>query len=167
MARIYVGNTPIRLEIAKVKQEETEILFELSDRREGTLTELSNRYGLENLELAYNASGTFLGYGWSKGWLDSLRAKQEAGEWIDLIYEDQVFTGKAIWHRVPDTAHALNRYLPGASMCLYDAIEVKKNGDSEDPGVCRCQCGARFVWKCDPDVCAERLCGKPASVCEG
>lgn len=132
VARIYVGNTPIRLEIAKVKQEETEILFELSDRREGTLTELSNRYGLENLELAYNASGTFLGYGWSKGWLDSLRAKQEAGEWIDLIYEDQVFTGKAIWHRVPDTAHALNRYLPGASMCLYDAIEVKKNGDSED-----------------------------------
>ena len=96
------------------------------------MTELSNRYGLENLELAYNASGTFLGYGWSKGWLDSLRAKQEAGEWIDLIYEDQVFTGKAIWHRVPDTAHALNRYLPGASMCLYDAIEVKKNGDSED-----------------------------------
>ena len=90
VARIYVGNTPIRLEIAKVKQEETEILFELSDRREGTLTELSNRYGLENLELAYNASGTFLGYGWSKGWLDSLRAKQEAGEWIDLIYEDQV-----------------------------------------------------------------------------
>ena len=132
VARIYVGNTPIRLEIAKVKQEETEILFELSDRREGTLTELSNRYGLENLELAYNASGTFLGYGWSKGWLDSLRAKQEAGEWIDLIYEDQVFTGKAIWHRVPDTAHALNRYLPGALMCLYDAIEVKKNGDSED-----------------------------------
>ena len=132
VARIYVGNTPIRLEIAKVKQDETEILFELNDRREGSLTELANRYGLENLELAYNASGTFLGYGWSKGWLDSLKAKQEAGEWIDLIYEDQVFTGRAIWHRTPDTARAVNRYLPGASMRLYDAIEVKKNGDSED-----------------------------------
>ena len=35
MCADYVGNTPIRLEIAKVKQEETEILFELSDRREG------------------------------------------------------------------------------------------------------------------------------------
>ena len=132
VARIYVGNTPIRLEIAKVKQDETEVLFELNDRKEGSLTELANRYGIENLELAYNASGTFLGYGWSKGWLDSLEAKQEAGEQIDLIYEDQVFTGKAIWHRTPDTAKAVNRYLPGASMCLYDAIEVKKNGDSED-----------------------------------
>ena len=132
VARLYVENTPIRLEISKVKQDEDEILFELNERYEGSITELSGRYGLENLELAYNASGAFLGYGWPKGYLERLKERQDAGELIDLIYEDNVFTGRAVLHHVPDTAKAVNRYLPGAEMRLYDAIEVRKNGDSED-----------------------------------
>lgn len=132
IARIYVNNTPIRLEVSKVKQEETELLYELSGRLEGSLTRLQSLYGLENLQLAYNASGTYLGYGWPKGYLESLKARQAAGETIDLLYEDSVFTGRAIYHVVPETAADTNRYLPGAKMTLYDAIEVVPNGDSED-----------------------------------
>ena len=87
---------------------------------------------MENLELAYNASGTYLGYGWKKGFLDALKKKQAAGEVIEIIYEDGVFTGKAQLEKPLETADDTNRYLPGAVMTLYDAIEVKQNGDSED-----------------------------------
>ena len=51
---------------------------------------------------------------------------------IEIIYEDGVFTGKAQLEKPLETADDTNRYLPGAVMTLYDAIEVKQNGDSED-----------------------------------
>ncbi len=132
VARIYLNNTPIRLEVTKAKPDETTVSYELNGRLEGSITELKGQYGLENLELAYNASGTYLGYGWKKGFLDALKKKQAAGEVIEIIYEDGVFTGKAQLEKPLETADDSNRYLPGAVMTLYDAIEVKQNGDSED-----------------------------------
>ena len=132
VARIYLNNTPIRLEVTKAKPDETTVSYELNGRLEGSITELKGQYGLENLELAYNASGTYLGYGWKKGFLDALKKKQAAGEVIEIIYEDGVFTGKAQLEKPLETADDTNRYLPGAVMTLYDAIEVKQNGDSED-----------------------------------
>ena len=134
LARIYVNNTPIRLEVSKVKQDDTEILYELNERVEGTLTQLDALYGLQNLELAYNESGFYLGYGWPKGFLDALKKKQAAGEKIEILYEDGVFTGRAILTRTPATADDTNRYLPGATMTLYEAIPVTENGDSGDRG---------------------------------
>lgn len=131
-ARVYVNNTPIRLEVTKAKPDETMVSYELNGRVEGSLTRLKAEYGLENLELAYNDSGNYLGYGWRKGFLDALKQKQAAGESIDLLYEDGVFTGKAILHKTLETAGDTNRYLPGAMMTLYDAIEVKPSGDRED-----------------------------------
>lgn len=132
VARIYLNNTPIRLEITKAKPDEKIMEYELNGRLEGSLTQLQSIYGLENLELAYNASGTFLLYGWKKGFLDSLRKKQQAGETVEILYEDGVFTGRAKLYKELETGNDENRYLPGAVMTLYDAIEVKPNGDRED-----------------------------------
>lgn len=131
-ARVYVNNTPIRLEITKAKPDETEVYSEINGRLEGSLTELDRRYGLENLEVAYSDSDAYLGYGWKKGFLDSLKKKQEAGEPIEILYEDGVFTGRAVLRKALETADDANRYLPGAKMTLYDAIEVKPSGDQED-----------------------------------
>ncbi|MEG0813810.1 MAG: SpaA isopeptide-forming pilin-related protein [Clostridium sp.] len=131
-ARVSIHNPPICLEVSKVKPDEKLMNFELVGRREGSLIELQAAYGLENMELAYNASKKFLGYGWKKGFLDSLKAKQAAGESIEILYEDGVFTGNARLYKVPQAADDLNRHLPGATMTLYDAIEIKENGDRED-----------------------------------
>lgn len=131
-ARIYVNNTPIRLEISKLKPDEAEAEHELNGRIEGSLTELKAKYGLEQLELAYNASGNYLGYGWKRGFLEALKQRQAAGESIRLLYEDGVFTGKARLTRPLETADDANRYLPGAMMTLYDAVKVSESGDRED-----------------------------------
>lgn len=132
VSRVYLNNSPIRLEISKTKPEEKTAEYELNGRLEGSLTSLKGIYGLENLELAYNRSGTYLGYGWKKGFLDALKKRQKAGEDIEVLYENGVFTGKAILTRPRETADDVNSCLPGALLTLYDAIEVKTNGNSED-----------------------------------
>ena len=91
-ARIYINNRPIRLEISKTKPEEDTVKYELNGRLEGSLTGLAAAYGLQNLELAYNSSGVYLGYGWKKGFLDTLKCRQRAGEEIELLYENGIFT---------------------------------------------------------------------------
>lgn len=131
-ARVYLNNTPIRLEVTKAKPDEKTIFYELNGRLEGSITELKGRYGLENLELAYNHSGAYLGYGWKRGFLDALKKRQSAGEALEILYEDGIFTGKARLKKRLETADDHNRYLPGAVMTLYDAIEIKPNGDRED-----------------------------------
>ncbi len=132
MARVYIDNTPLRLKVAKTKPEEQTAVFELNGRLEGSITQLKGRYGLENLELAFNDSGTYLGYAWRKGFLDALKKKKDAGEDLELLYEEGVFTGKARLTRRLESADDKNRYLPGARMTLYDAIEIKESGDKED-----------------------------------
>lgn len=131
-ARIYVGNTPVRLEVSKKKTEDETETYRVSGRVEGSITELNGRYGLENLELAYNASGAYLGYGWHKGTIESLAARKAAGENVELFYEAGVFSGYAYITRPLLTADDSNRYVPGAVLTLYDAILVKRNGDSQD-----------------------------------
>lgn len=131
-ARIYVGNTPVRLEVSKKKTDEKTVTYRVSGRVEGSITDLQGRYGLENLELAYNASGTYLGYGWQKGTIETLTARKAAGEEVELFYENGVFSGYADITRPLLTADDTNRYVAGALMTLYDGILVKRNGDSQD-----------------------------------
>ena len=133
-ARIYVGNTPVRLEVSKKKTDADTVTYRVSGRAEGSITELEGRYGLENLELAYNASGTYLGYGWRKGMAELLAARQEAGEQVEMLYEQGVFSGCADITCPLQTAGDANRYVPGATLTLYDAIAIKRNGDGEDIG---------------------------------
>lgn len=131
-ARVYVENTPTRLEIAKKKTDAEEITYRVSGRVEGSISELAQQYGLENLELAYHASGTYLGYGWKKGTAEALEARKAAGEQIEFLYEKGVFSGAAEVTRPLLTAGDTNRYVKGAVLTLYDAIPVERNGDSQD-----------------------------------
>lgn len=132
-ARIYVGNTPIRLEVSKIKEAAKTVTYQTETRVEGTELELKQRYGAENLEFAYK-NGTYLGYAWFKGTLESLLARKEAGEDVEPVYLNGVFAGYGLVSRPLDTADDKNRYAAGARMALYDAIEIRENGDSGDYG---------------------------------
>lgn len=132
-ARIYVNDAATCLEVSKRKTEDAMRKMKVSGRVEGTITELSGRYGLENLELAYNSSGKYLNYGWLKGTLEFLESRKAAGEMVEVVYnEHQVFSGYGYVTRKLDTAEDQNPYVPGAALALYDAIEVRLTGDTQD-----------------------------------
>lgn len=132
-ARIYVGNTPIRVEVSKVKDKNQTVTYQTATRLEGDLTALKARYGDENLEYAYK-NGNYLGYAWYKGTLEYLESRKAAGEAVEPVYINGIFAGYGLVTRTLDTADDQNRYTAGAKMTLYDAIEVKRNGDSGDYG---------------------------------
>ena len=132
-ARIYIGNTPVRLEVSKIKDSDQTVTYKTDTRLEGTELELKKKYGTENLEFAYK-NGTYLGYAWYKGTIETLQARKAAGEDVELVYIDSVFAGYGLISRPLDTADDHNRYVAGAQMALYDAIEIKENGDSGDYG---------------------------------
>ncbi|WP_394524838.1 SpaA isopeptide-forming pilin-related protein [Lacrimispora sp. JR3] len=132
-ARIYVANTPIRLEVSKIKDSNQTVTYKTDTRLEGTELELKKKYGMENLEFAYK-NGTYLGYAWYKGTIETLQSRKDAGEDVELVYIDGVFAGYGLISRPLDTADDQNRYVAGAKMTLYDAIEIKENGDSGDYG---------------------------------
>ncbi len=94
-SQIPVGNVPVRLSVRKEKTESGQATTLFDGRVNGSITELKGRYGLENLELAYNQSGKYLGYGWKKGFLEEMEALQQAGESVELLYEGGIFTGQA------------------------------------------------------------------------
>ena len=133
IARIYVGNTPVRLEISKIKDTDKTVTYKTNTRLEGTELELKQKYGTENLEFAYK-TGIYLGYAWYKGTLEYLESRKAAGEDVEPVYVDGVFAGYGLISRPLDTADDSNRYVAGAQMTLYDAIEVKENGDNGDYG---------------------------------
>ena len=62
-ARIFVSNTATSLEVSKIKSMDTGRSMKVSGRVEGSISALQMVYGLENLELAYNQMGTYLGSG--------------------------------------------------------------------------------------------------------
>ena len=132
-ARIYIGNTPVRLEVSKIKNTENIVTYKTNTRLEGTELELKNKYGTENLEFAYK-NGTFLDYAWYKGTLEYLESRKAAGEAAEPVYVNGVFAGYGLISRPLDTADDNNRYVAGAQMTLYDAIEVRENGDTGDYG---------------------------------
>lgn len=147
-ARVYVGNTPIRLEVSKVKTDtgdheglapkntdadmEDTVTYKYSGRIDGTEADLIQKYGIDAIELAYNESNTYLGYGWLKGTLEILEKRKEheaaTGENVSIIYNEfGVFEGYAYITRKLETADNTNRYVAGATMSLYDAVEIYKN----------------------------------------
>ena len=132
-ARIYIGNTPVRLEVSKIKDTDNTVTYRTDTRLTGTELELKQKYGAENLEYAYK-NGTYLGYAWYKGTLEYLESRKAAGEDVNPVYVDGVFAGYGLISRPLDTADDLNGYVAGAQMALYDAIEIKENGDSGDYG---------------------------------
>ena len=151
----YVHDTPIRLQVSKVKtavsghegitpdnpsatQADT-ITYLYSGRVEGSSTKLTAKYG-DQVELAYY-NGVYLGYGWLKGTLEYLlnRKAEGFGEEIEILYNEKgVFEGRAYVTRTLETADDTNRYVAGATMALYDAISINEDpsimGDSVDYG---------------------------------
>lgn len=142
----YINDIPIRLQISKIKKAEGEhegispkntptlqadtITYEISGRIDGSEAEIVKKYGTDQVELAYAPSGIYLGYGWLKGTLEYLqnRQKQQLNEQLQIIYNEYgVFDGYAYVTRRLETSDDVNRYVAGASMALYDAIEVSRN----------------------------------------
>ena len=135
-ARIFIQNTATSLAVSKRKTMDAERRMKISGRVEGSISALDMIYGLENLELAYNSFGSYLGYGWKKGTLEYLEGRKNAGERIELVYENGVFQGYGYVIRSLETADDENSYVAGATMALFEAIEIQKSGNTED-----------FAWK--------------------
>lgn len=132
-ARIFVNDMAVRLEVSKIKTSDSSRKMKISGRVEGNITELSGKYGPENLELAYNSSGKYLGYGWFKGTLEYLESRKDSGENVDIVYnKDHVFSGFGYVTRPLDSDEDENRYVAGAKLALYDAIEIHSSGDTQD-----------------------------------
>ena len=129
-ARLYVENAPVKVEVHKIKNADQEITYLVSGRVEGTEFALSQR--TDELELAYNQSGTYLGYGWKKGTLEYLKARKQAGEQVEICFENNIFTGFGYVTKIRETADDTNRFVAGATMTLFDAIEIQRSGRKED-----------------------------------
>lgn len=127
VAQIYVENIPIKLQVEKLK-ETGEVTFRVGERVEGSLTEIG---GDPQLEYAYS-NGVYLGYAYPKGTLERLAALKEAGEQVELVYEGGHFAGYGYVTRTRETDDDANPYVAGAVMTLFDAIELKPSGDTED-----------------------------------
>lgn len=150
LGRIYVNNTPVRLEVSKIKTHvdghegitpkvtdeklQNTITYQFSGRVDGSESYLMSTYGSDRIELAYTSFGVYLGYGWIKGTKEYLeqRKKDETknDESVKLIYNEfGVFSGYAYITRRLQTADNANRYVAGAAMTLYDSVEVFRNRD--------------------------------------
>lgn len=132
-SRIYIRNTPVRLKVSKIKDTDDTVTYRTDTRLTGTELELKKKYGGENLEFAYK-NGNYLGYAWYKGTLEYLEARKAAGEDVNPVYIDGIFAGYGLITRSLDTADDHSRFVAGAQMILYDAIEVKENGNKGDSG---------------------------------
>lgn len=137
-ARIYVENTPIRLQVKK-KKEGTEkgkdpdtaagtVTYRVSGRLDGSLAQIG---GNADYEYAYK-NGSYAGYAWKKGTLEQLAARKAAGEQVEIVYEDGLFAGYGYITRPLETADDENPYAAGAKMALFEALELKRSGDTED-----------------------------------
>ena len=131
-ARIFVNNTATTLAVSKEKPFDVRQSMKVSGRVEGSISALKMMYGLENLELAYNSQGSYLGYGWKKGTLEYLEQRKKAGESVELVYEKGVFQGYGYVTRTLETADDENRYVPGATLALYQALIIERTGNGED-----------------------------------
>lgn len=127
VARIQVENAPIKLQVEKIKKQGS-VTFQVGTRIEGSLIEIG---GNPDLEYAYQ-NGQYLGYAYEKGTLESLKALKEAGEQIEIVYENGQFAGYGYITRTRDTDDDENRYVAGATMTLFDAIELTPSGDTQD-----------------------------------
>lgn len=127
-AQIYVENIPIKLKVEKLKKKGT-VTFQIGERVDGNLTEIG---GNPALQYAYDDNGIYLGYAYPKGTLERLSALKKAGEQVELVYEGTHFAGYGYVTKTRAANDDKNPYTAGARMTLFDAIELKPSGDTED-----------------------------------
>ena len=137
VAQIYVENTPIRLEVEKVKESsigkshtttDKTVSYKISGRVDGKYSEIG---GNPDLVYAYR-NGKYLGYAWQKGTLEYLEGRKAAGEEVEIVYSYGTFAGYGYVTRTLETADDTNDYVAGALMTLFDAIPVERSGYEGD-----------------------------------
>ena len=150
---VYVNDTPLRLQIAKIKtppgghegispdrteaEQNSTVTYMISGRIDGSESDVIKNCGSDQVELAYSSAGNYLGYGWKKGTLEYLlnRQAQALDETVQIIYNEYgVFGGFAYITRTLETADDINRYVAGATMALYDAVEISRDPSITDDG---------------------------------
>lgn len=137
VAQVYVENTPIRLEVEKVKESyvgkanttaDKTVSYKISGRVDGKYSEIGKN---PDLVYAYR-DGKYLGYAWQKGTLEYLEERKAAGEKVEIVYSHGTFAGYGYVTRTLETADDENGYVAGALMTLFDAIPVERSGFEGD-----------------------------------
>ena len=138
VARVDVENAPIKLTVEKLKESSVDsantttdktVTYRVSGRIDGKLSEIGNN---PDYEYAYSDAGEYLGYAWKKGTLEYLTERQKAGENVKIAYEGNVFAGYGYVTKTLGTADDANKYVAGATMTLFDALEITESGDTQD-----------------------------------
>ena len=138
VARIDVENAPIKLTVEKIKESSVNsanttadktVTYKVSGRIDGTLAAIGNN---SDYEYAYDEAGVYLGYAWKKGTLEYLVERQNAGEDVQIAYEGKIFAGYGFVTKTLETADDSNKYVAGATMTLFDALEIHPSGNTQD-----------------------------------
>jgi len=136
-AVIYAENTPIELQVEKRKEssadmanttEDKTVTWKLSGRVDGSLAQIG---GNPDYEYAYRY-GDYQGYAWKKGTLEYLTALKHAGKQVQIVYDEQLFSGYGYITETLKSADDENPYVVGAQMILYEAIALRPSGDTDD-----------------------------------
>ena len=140
VAQIYVEDEPIKLTVEKVKESSSSsadttadktVTYKMSGRENGDITVFTGR---NDIVIAYNAAGTFQGYGWKKGTLEYLASLKEKYDTdgdpltrVEIVYTGSVFAGYGFVTIPLETADDDNKYAVGAELTLYDALQLRRN----------------------------------------
>ena len=145
VAQIYVEDAPIKLTVEKVKESSSTsadttadktVTYMVDARTDGRLLEIGGR---DDLVYAYSDT-RYLGWAWSKGSLEYLAnlkkiydTDADPSTSVEIVYEGDVFAGYGYVTRTLETADDANKYTVGATMTLFDALQLRRN-DSYDFG---------------------------------
>ena len=143
LARIYIEDAPIKLTFEKIKESsavsadktsDKTVTYRASGRVDGKLADLSGR---DDLVYVYR-NGRYQGYAYKKGTLEylaNLKALYEADSdpltKVEIVYDGTEFAGYGYVTRPLETADDGNKYVAGATMTLFDALQLRRNEDYE------------------------------------
>lgn len=137
---LYVPDAPIKLTVEKVKESsetsadknaDKTVTYRYSGRTDGSIAELSDR---DDLIYAYNDAGLYQGYAWKKGtllYLSGLKKLYENDDdpltEVQIVYSGDLFAGYGYIKRPLLTADDGNKYVAGAVLTLFEALELKRD----------------------------------------
>ncbi len=130
LARIYIENEPIKLEVGKLKDraESKEVTWQISGRIDGSLTQIGNNADYEYAFL----NGDYQGYAWKKGTLEYLQSLKEKGEDVTIAYHGPLFAGYGTITRKREVSDNENLYVAGAVMTLFEGLELEPSLEGGD-----------------------------------
>lgn len=143
-SELFIEDEPIKLTVEKVKESSAEssdknsgktVTYRYSGRVDGSINELSDK---SNFVYAFNDSGNYQGYAWKKGTLEYLARIKEFFEndadpltKVEIVYNGNLFAGYGYITRPLLTADDGNKYVTGATLTLFEAVELERKSDRE------------------------------------